>query len=86
MLEKRFPDVVKATPEVLAQQFELAGQSEKAIAYWRQAGERDLRRFAMKESIAHYSNALRVVTAMPQSRQRDEARAWRLPRAWALRN
>ncbi|MGA9893747.1 MAG: hypothetical protein WBQ55_15655 [Xanthobacteraceae bacterium] len=29
----RFPEVVKATPEVLAQQFELAGQSEKAIAY-----------------------------------------------------
>jgi class 3 adenylate cyclase len=72
ILEKRFPDVVKATPEVLAQQFELAGQSERAIAYWRQAGERDLRRFATKESIAHYSSALRVVTAMPPSRQRDE--------------
>ncbi|MGB6937575.1 MAG: hypothetical protein WBE14_12960 [Xanthobacteraceae bacterium] len=68
----RFPEVVKATPEVLAQQFELAGQGEKAIAYWRQAGERDLRRFAMKEAIAHYSSALRVVTAAPQSRQREE--------------
>ena len=72
ILEKRFPETVKTTPEVLAQQFELAGQSEKAIAYWRQAGERDLRRFAMKESIAHYSSALRVVTAMPQSQQSGE--------------
>jgi class 3 adenylate cyclase/tetratricopeptide (TPR) repeat protein len=72
ILEKRFPETVKTTPEVLAQQFELAGQSERAIAYWRQAGERDLRRFAMKEAIAHYSSALRVVTAMPQSRQREE--------------
>ena len=49
LLEKRFGETVKATPEVLAQQFELAGQNEKAITYWRQAGERDLRRFAMKE-------------------------------------
>jgi class 3 adenylate cyclase/tetratricopeptide (TPR) repeat protein len=72
VLEKRFPDVAKTTPEVIAQQFESAGQNEKAIAYWRQAADRDLRRFAMKESIAHYSNALRLVTAMPQSPQRDD--------------
>ena len=71
ILEKRFADVVKATPEVLAQQFELAGESERAIAYWRQAGERDLRRFAMKESVAHYSNALRLVLALPETPQRD---------------
>ena len=56
VLEKRFPDVVKATPEVIAQQFERAGQSEKAIEFFRQAADHDLRRFAMKESIAHYSN------------------------------
>ena len=71
IVEKRFPETVKATPEVLAQQFEWAGQSEKAVAYWRQAGERDLRRFAMKESIAHYSNALRLVLAMPETPERD---------------
>ncbi|HEX3505960.1 MAG TPA: adenylate/guanylate cyclase domain-containing protein [Xanthobacteraceae bacterium] len=71
VLEKRFPEVVKAAPEMLAQQFELANQNEKAIAYWRQAGERDLRRFAMKESIAHYSNALRLVLALPETAGRD---------------
>jgi class 3 adenylate cyclase/predicted ATPase len=71
ILEKRFPETVKTTPEVLAQQFELAGQNEKAVAYWRQAGERDLRRFATKESIAHYSNALRLVLAMPETLDRD---------------
>ncbi len=72
LLEKRFPDVVNATPEVIAQQFEWAGQNEKAIAYWRQAGERDLRRFAMKESIAHYANALRLVTAMAETPERSD--------------
>jgi predicted ATPase len=71
VLEKRFPEIVKNTPEVIAQQFESAGRSQEAVTYWRKAGERYLRRFAMKESIAHYSNALRLVLAMPESRERD---------------
>jgi predicted ATPase len=48
VLEKRFDDVVRTTPEVIAQQYERAGRNEKAVQYWYQAGERDLRRFAMK--------------------------------------
>ena len=71
VLEKRFPELVNSTPEVIAQQFERAGQNEKSIQYWRQAGDRDLRRFAMKESIAHYSNALRLVAAMPEAPERS---------------
>jgi predicted ATPase len=67
VLEKRFPDTA---PDVLAQQFEGAGQNEKAIHHWQRAAERDLRRFAMKESIAHYSSALRVIAAMPDTPQR----------------
>ena len=79
VLEKRFPD----TPlEVLAQQFEGAGQSEKAIQYWQKAGERDLRRFAMQESIAHCSNALRLVAAMPEGPRRFELELARLPGTW----
>ena len=71
VLEMRQPEVVATTPEVLAQHFEQAGRSEKSIAYWQRAGERDLRRFAMKECISHYSNALRLVTAMPDTPDRD---------------
>ena len=72
VLEKRHPEVVATTPEVLAQHFEQAGRSEKAIEYWHRAGERDLRRFATKELIAHNENALRLVLAMPKSQRRDE--------------
>jgi class 3 adenylate cyclase/tetratricopeptide (TPR) repeat protein len=72
VLEKRFPDVVKTTPEVVAQQFERAAQNENAIKYWQQAADRDLRRFAMKESMAHYASALRLALAMPEGRRRDE--------------
>jgi class 3 adenylate cyclase/tetratricopeptide (TPR) repeat protein len=72
LLEKRFPDMIASTPEIIAQQFEGAGRSEQAIRYWRQAGDRDLRRFAMKEAIAHYGNALRVVMSLPESTARSE--------------
>lgn len=72
VLEKRHPEIAETTPEVLAQQFEQAGQGEKAVHYYMKAGERDLRRFAMKESIAHYSIALRLVGAMPEAAARDE--------------
>ena len=72
VLEKRFPDLVKTTPEVIAQQFERAGQNQKAIQYFRHAADRDLRRFAMKESVAHYASALRLVMALPQTPERDE--------------
>jgi class 3 adenylate cyclase/tetratricopeptide (TPR) repeat protein len=71
VLEKRTPEIVNTTPEVVAQQFEGAGQSEKAVEYYRRAGDRDLRRFAMKESLAHYESALRLVLAMPESKDRD---------------
>ena len=71
VLEKRFPEVVNTTPELVAQQFERAGKAKRPCNIGWQAGDRDLRRFAMKESIAHYSDALRLVTAMPESQLRD---------------
>src|SRR5262249_5648753 len=71
VLEKRFPDIVQTTPEVIAQQYERAGRNEKAVRYWYQAGEGDLRRFAMKESVTHYTNAQRLVSGMPETPDRD---------------
>jgi tetratricopeptide (TPR) repeat protein len=71
VMEKRHPEIAETTPEVLAQQFEQAGHSEKAIEYWYRAGERDLRRFAMKESIAHYESALRLALTLPEPADRE---------------
>jgi len=68
ILERRIPDT---PPELLAQQFEGAGRAEDAIRYWRKAGNRDLRRFALKEAVTHHSNALRLVMAMPETAERD---------------
>jgi class 3 adenylate cyclase len=71
VLEAKFAEVGSSMPEVVAQQFERAGQNEQAIAYWQRACERDLRRFAMKESIRHYSRALNLVAVMPETTQRS---------------
>jgi class 3 adenylate cyclase/predicted ATPase len=68
VLEKRFPGTL---PEMLAQQFEGAGNAEQAIRYWRQAGDRDLRRFAMKEALAHYNAAFRLLASIPEGPPRD---------------
>ncbi len=72
VLERRFPDVVSATPEVIAQQFERAGDVRRAVQYWRQAGEQDVRRFAMKEAIASFSNAERLIAGMADSPERAD--------------
>lgn len=63
-LEKRFPEVLGSTPEVVAQHFEQAGQYPHAIRYWRQAGDRALHNSALKEAITHYSNALRLAAEL----------------------
>ena len=39
VLEERFPDVGETQPEVLAQHLTEAGLAERAIPYWRRAGE-----------------------------------------------
>ena len=63
VLEKRLPEIVKTTPgSDRAAIRARPGRAKRPSNIGVQAGERDLRRFAMKESIAHYSNALRLVT------------------------
>ena len=85
VLENRFPDLVKSAPELIAQQFERAGQNEKAIHYWRQAGERDLRRFAMKYRSrtipARYVSSWRC-----RKRRSDLAWSWKFACGWRWRS
>jgi predicted ATPase len=44
VLEGRFPEVGELQPEVLAHHFTEGGLTERAVAYWRRAGERALRK------------------------------------------
>ena len=57
----------EAAPEILAHHAEAAGAAERAIDYWRQAGERAVARGAYHEAIAQFTRALRLNTDMSGS-------------------
>jgi class 3 adenylate cyclase/tetratricopeptide (TPR) repeat protein len=71
-LESEFPETVEAQPELLAQHLAEAGLVERAVAWWRRAGERATERSANTEAIAHLNHGLKVLQKLPESRQRDE--------------
>jgi predicted ATPase len=53
-----------AAPEVKAQHAEAAGLTERALAYWEQAGTQALARPAYKEAIASLENGVRLCGAL----------------------
>jgi class 3 adenylate cyclase/predicted ATPase len=78
-LEKRFPDIGKTGPEVLAQHLTDAGLPERAIPYLRRAGELAAARSANVEAIAHLSKGLELVGALPNASDHlDEELALRM--------
>jgi class 3 adenylate cyclase/predicted ATPase len=72
-LEQRFPDVGETEPEVLARHLTEAALVERAIPYWRHAGELAAGRSANVEAIAHVSKGLELIGMLPDaSEQLDE--------------
>ena len=85
VIEVRFPHVQTAEPEVLAHHLTEAGVAEAAIPLWQAAGELALKRLALAEAIAHLNKGLELVSALPQSSQRDASELGlrsRLGSAW----
>ena len=66
VLEKGFRDIAKTRPEVIAQHFTMAGLTEPAVAYWRQAGELSIARSAYREATAHLGRAIDLLGTLPQ--------------------
>lgn len=71
-LEQNFPAVVETQPELIAWHCTQAKLDEKALNYWRKAGQRALSRYANQEAIAHLERALQTLEARPDSRERDK--------------
>jgi predicted ATPase len=70
-LEERFPDTIERQPELLAHHYTQAGIVDRAIDYWRKAGERALRRSAMLEAVQHLTHAIEITRSLPASPERD---------------
>ena len=71
-LQDRFGDIVDSEPEVIAHHYTEAGRNEQAILYWQRAGERAAQRSANVEAISHFTKALELLRAVPESSPRDQ--------------
>jgi DNA-binding SARP family transcriptional activator/predicted ATPase len=66
------PEELAAVAPRLALHFQEAGNTEKAVDYLRQAGERANRMSASAEAIAHYTQALRLLETLPEGPERAQ--------------
>ena len=70
-LEKDFPDLVLASPEMMAHHCEIGGLADDALSYYRRAGEAAATRSANREGIHHFDRAINVLQTLPESEERN---------------
>lgn len=70
VLEDRFPETRETQPELLAHHYTEAGSTEQAIVYWQRAGQRAIERSANVEAIAYLTQALELLTLLPEGTER----------------
>ncbi len=66
-LQTRFTETLVTQPELIAHHLTEAGQTDAAIPYWQQAGQRALERSANVEAVAHLNKGLALNSALPES-------------------
>ena len=69
-LEQKWPEIVEAQPELLAQHSAQAGLVEQAIAYYTRAGQRAFARSAMAEAAAQLRKGLELLPNLPDDASR----------------
>ena len=69
--EAGFPEIARNRPELVARHFTEAGAGDRAGAYWEQAGDKAVERWANTDAIAHYRKALEAIEKAPPSPERD---------------
>lgn len=67
VLAERFPAMAEGLPEVVAQHFTEAGLSSEGISYWVKAGRLAHGRWANREAVKFFEQALHVVEALPEN-------------------
>lgn len=72
-LEGRFPDAVEHAPELVAHHFTEAGQLDRSMPYWKQAGLRAASRAANAEASRHFETALGQLGQLPITPARHAA-------------
>ncbi len=70
VLEDHFAELVENQPEILAHHYSEAGNNQSAVRWWRKSGRRALANSANVEAISHFRNALRLLSALPDTSER----------------
>jgi tetratricopeptide (TPR) repeat protein len=70
-IDKQFPALKEAHPEVLARHWTEAGETEIAIQYFKLAADQTAARGAMSEAVEQYARALELLRETLESRERD---------------
>jgi predicted ATPase len=69
-LETRFPGLLEVRPEIAAHHFGEAAQVEKAVVYWRRAGQVSVAKSAVREAIAQLRRGLDLLASLPENPDR----------------
>jgi len=72
VLENRLPETANSNPELMGRHFTEAGLFDRAIPYWREAGERALRRSAHLVAVDHFNRGLELLKNLPEIPERLE--------------
>jgi predicted ATPase len=72
VLAEQFPETAEIQPELLAQHYTEAGLSRQAVSCWQRAGQRAIERSADVEAITHLTQALELLTTLPETPERIE--------------
>ncbi len=70
-MTETFPTLAETQLEVVARHWTEAGETKKAIAAWRRAGDAGFKRYAFTEAENAYRNALDLIRAEAESVERD---------------
>ncbi len=71
-LQRSFPQIAEARPELLAQHFGGAGLCQESFGYWMMAGKRATDSTAYAESSSHFECALEQLEKLPDSPARTQ--------------
>jgi class 3 adenylate cyclase len=72
VLVDRFSAIADGQPEIIAQHFTEAGLASEAIEYWVKAGRLAYARWANREAVKCFEQALHLLEALPETRERLE--------------
>jgi tetratricopeptide (TPR) repeat protein len=71
-LEAQSPELMDTEPELFAQHYSEALLVEKAVGYWRRAGQRSIAKSTFVEAIAQLNRGLLLLATLPESRDRNQ--------------